>query len=113
MGRKRKKEENIKKREEHDTTYWANKTDKFIASLTTEERDLINFLWPIINNTIDQKTNNLKLHVLDSETEKEKYKDELKSKLGKEIKELTIRWQDAVQEGINSYIKTRDSPREI
>lgn len=113
MGRKRKNEDNVKKREEHDSEYWANETDKFIRSLPSEERDLIGFFWPIINDTIDQKTNNIKLSVLSLEAEQQKYKDEIKKKVANEMKELNISWNSKVQEKINSYFKDRDSPKEI
>jgi hypothetical protein len=113
MGRKRRKEVNKKKREEHDTTYWANKTDKLVASLTTEERDLINFFLPIINDTIDKKTDNINLSVLSREAEQAKYKDEIWLKFAKEIGELSVRWINIVKEEINSYIMARDSPKAI
>jgi hypothetical protein len=112
MGRKRKKEENIKKREEHDSAYWANEADKFIISLPTEERDLINFFWPIINDTIAWKTENIKLFVLSLEAEQAKYKDEIWFKFAKEIGELSLRWINIVKEEINSFV-TCDSPKGI
>jgi hypothetical protein len=113
MGRKKIIEGNEIKREEHDSEYWANETHKFIASLPTEGKDLINFFWPIIDDTIDQKTNNIKLLFLSREAEQIKYKDEIWLKFAKEMNDLSITWSNMVQEKINSYIKARDSPEGI
>jgi len=113
MGRKRKKEENGKERKEHDSEYWANKTDELIASLPIEGKDLTNFFWPIIDDTIDQRTNNIKLFVLSREVEQVKYKDEIWLKFAKETRDLGLRWINMVLGELNSYIKARDSPKEI
>lgn len=112
MRRKGKKEETIKKREEYDSTHWANETHKFIASLPNEERDLIGFFWPIIDDTIDQKTNNIKLFVLSREAEQIKYKDEIWFKFAKEMRELSLQWINMVLGEINSFIKPRNLPVE-
>ena len=112
MRRRRKRGRNPAKQQKRDVEYWANKTSKLIASLPSQERDVINFFWPLIETTIDRKTKYLTLQIVHLDTEKKKYTNELMYKFAKKIRRLAKRLIEMNQKEIDSASKPRDSPRE-